>query len=229
MSSEVEQTNSATFVQFLIFGLNSDWRRLSDAEREQNRTKFSEALKNNNITTYTYSLIGLKANAELLLWRAAQSLDRLQDSAGSLMRTGLGHYLEIRHSLIGMTRPSIYVHKATPQEQAVGLPDRKRYMIVYPFTKTPDWYLLSRDSRQRIMNEHIRVGRQYPSVRQLLVYSFGLDDQEFVVAYETDDLKSYQDLVMALREVEARRFTLRDTPIYTAIHRSVNEALSLLG
>lgn len=228
-SSGGEEQGKPTFVQFLILGLNSAWRRLPDEEQDRSRSEFIEVVRGSHLHTYSYSLVGLKAGSELLLWRLAPSLDRLQEDVSLMLRTRLGAYLEVRHTLNGLVRSSTYTSKPTSQEQGMFLPDRKRYLIVYPFTKTPDWYLLSRDARQGMMNEHIRVGRQYPAVRQLLAYSFGLDDHEFVVAYETDDLKVFQDLVMALRETEARRFTLSDTPIFTAIHRPLEDALSLLG
>jgi chlorite dismutase len=131
--------------------------------------------------------------------------------------------------MTGMVRPSQYVKKPTVQEQAMFEGRRRTYLIVYPFVKTAEWYLLSRDERQRMMNEHMRVGHQYPMVAQLLAYSFGVDDQEFIVAYETDDLSAFQDLVYALRMTEGRRYTVRDTPILVGIHRPLPQILALLG
>ncbi len=107
--------------------------------------------------------------------------------------------------------------------------ERHKYLIVYPFVKTAEWYLLDRETRQKMMNEHMKLGHQFPMVQQLLAYSFGLDDQEFIVAYETDELPAFLDLVYALRMTEGRRYTLRDTPILTAIHRPISEILRLLG
>ena len=106
---------------------------------------------------------------------------------------------------------------------------RSRYIIVYPFVKTAEWYLLDRGARQTMMNEHMKIGHQYPMIQQLLAYSFGLDDQEFIVAYETDDLPAFVDLVYALRMSEGRRYTLRDTPILTGVHRPIRQILQLLG
>src|SRR5207248_850630 len=115
------------------------------------------------------------------------------------------------------------------QEQALDEQNRLKYLVVYPFVKTIDWYLMSREARQGMMNEHMRIGHEYADVRQVLLYATGLDDQEFIVAYETDNLERHQQLVIALRDTEARRYTLRDTPIYTAIYRPLDEALALLG
>ncbi|MBI4670356.1 MAG: chlorite dismutase family protein [Chloroflexi bacterium] len=193
------------------------------------RNKANELAQASEITSYLYSTLGLKTDADLLLWRVAASPDALQDSLSRLLLTGLGRYLDVTHTFNGLVRPSKYVRRATTQEQALFEQERQRYFIVYPFTKTIEWYLMSQDARQGMMNEHIRVGHEFPSVRQLLVYSTGLDDQEFIVAYETDELDAFQGLVIALRSTEARRYTLRDTPIFTCVHRPVAGTLALLG
>ncbi|MEX2179511.1 MAG: chlorite dismutase family protein, partial [Gemmatimonadaceae bacterium] len=181
------------------------------------------------VTTHAYSTLGLKAGAELLLWWKAASPDRVQQVTSELLQTGLGQYCSIAHSLWGFTRPSLYTKKRTAQEHALDEPNRLRYLVVYPFVKTIEWYLMSREARQGMMNEHMRVGHDFDDVRQVLLYTTGLDDQEFIVAYETDRLQRHQDLVIALRDTEARRYTLRDTPIFTAIHHPMEDALALVG
>ncbi len=217
------------FVQYAALGLDPAWRRLPDDERTQGREALLAAAEREDLTTYGYALTGLRADADLLLWRLAPSLEALQAGMAALLRAGMGRYLVPQTVMTGLVRGSTYVRRPTSQEQGMLQPNRMRYLIVYPFVKTVDWYLLSREARQGMMNEHIRVGRGYPAVRQLLAYSFGLDDQEFIVAYETDDLVAFQDLVRELRETEARRYTLRDTPIFTGIHRPLAEAAALSG
>ena len=130
-------------------------------------------------------------------------------------------------SLWGFTRPSQYTKARSAQEIDPFAETRLRYLIMYPFAKTPEWYLMSRESRQGMMNEHIRIGKQYEDIKQLLLYSFGLQDQEFVVVYETDDLPRFSDLVNELRDTEARRYTLQDTPVTTAIYHPAEETLAL--
>jgi chlorite dismutase len=120
------------------------------------------------------------------------------------------------------------VRRPTSQEQSLFKGERSRYLIVYPFVKSIDWYLTPADERQKVMAGHMKVGHRHPAVRQLLAYSFGLDDQEFIVAYETDDLVDFQDLVRELRETESRRATIRDTPIITGIHRPPAQILAML-
>jgi chlorite dismutase len=121
------------------------------------------------------------------------------------------------------------VKRPSAQEQSLFVGERSRYLVVYPFVKSVEWYLSPLEERKQAMAGHMRIGHRYPQVRQLLAYSFGLDDQEFVVAYETDDLVAFQDLVRDLRETEARRSTVRDTPIVTGIHRPVDEIARLLS
>jgi chlorite dismutase len=218
------------FVQYIFFKADAAWRRLPEDERARGRREFAQVIgQTDEITTYSYSSLGLKADSDLMLWRVAASLESLQDSLALLLQTGLGRYLTVRYALFGMTRPSVYTKRRTPQEQAVNIEERQRYFTVYPFSKTAEWYLMSKEARQGMMNEHMRVGHEFAEVRQVLLYSTGLDDHEFVVAYETDDLALYQSLVIALRSTEARRYTLKDTPVFTAIHRPLDEALALLG
>ena len=220
------------YVQALALGLDPAWRRRSDEERHDDGHRFGEAdaaAELEGVRSITYSSIGLEPGVDLLFWRMAPSVDALEAAAAGLLRGGLGRWLTVRHSLIGRIGPSQYVRKPTDQEQSLFVGERSRYLVVYPFTKSTDWYLLSRDARQGVMNEHMRVGHGYPMVRQALAYSFGLDSQEFVVAYETDDLVAFGDLVRALRSTESRRSTVSDTPILLGIHRPMDEVLGLIG
>ena len=141
----------------------------------------------------------------------------------------MGAWMTPRHSFLGIIKPSQYVKRPTPQEQSLFSGERSRYLIVYPFTKSTDWYLLPQDERQKVMNEHMKVGHRYQQVRQLLASSFGVDDMDFLVAYETDDLPAFGELVRELRGTESRRSTIRDTPILTGIHRPIDEITRLLG
>jgi chlorite dismutase len=220
------------YVQALGLALEPVWRRRLDDERHQDGCEFGAAYAEIELRggrTISYSSIGLEAGVDILLWRMAQSVETLEESAAALLRSGLGRWLTVTHSLIGRIGPSQYVRKPTGQEQSPFDGERLKYLVVYPFTKSTDWYLLSKEARQGVMNEHMRVGHEYPSIRQALAYSFGLDSQEFVVAYETDDLVAFGDLVRALRSTESRRSTVTDTPILLGIHRPMDEILALLG
>jgi chlorite dismutase len=219
----------ARYVHALALGLDPTWRRLPAVDRAASGAAFAAALDAvPAVVTHTYSMIGLQPGADLLIWRLGPTVRALEEAAAAVLRSGLGRWLTVRESLIGVIQPTQYVKKPTPQEQSLFEGERCAYLIVYPFTKSTDWYLLGRDARQGIMNEHMRIGHAYPQVRQLLANSFGLDDQDFIVAYETDDLPAFVDLVRELRGSDSRRSTVRDTPILTAVHRPIGEILRLL-
>ena len=168
---------------------------------------------------------------DLIVWCALTVADK-QDAAGFFARLAAAnnpyrHLIDLQDSLWGFTRPSQYSKARSKQEIDPFAETRRPYLIIYPFSKTTEWYLMSREARQGMMNEHIRIGKSYEDISQLLLYSFGLQNQEFVVVYETDDLARFSDLVNELRDTEARRFTLRDTPLHTAIYHPAEETLKL--
>jgi chlorite dismutase len=218
------------FVQALALGVDPAWRRLPDGERCESAAELAKAVgAESDVTTFSYSMVGLQAGTDLLLWSLGPSLEALEERSASVLRSGMGRWMAVKESFLGIIQPSQYVKKPTPQEQSLFAGERSRYLIVYPFTKSTDWYLLAREARQGIMNEHMRVGHDFPEVRQLLAYSFGVDDMDFLVAYETDDLPKFGELVRALRETDSRRSTVRDTPILTGIHRPIADITALLG
>lgn len=218
------------FVQALALGLDPAWRRLDERDRCEQAVAFCRAVQGaRGVRTLAYSMVGLQAGSDLLLWRLGSALDELEEAAAAALQAGIGRYLRVAESLLGIIQPSQYVKKPTAQEQSLFEGERSRYLVVYPFTKSAEWYLLGREARQGIMNEHMRIGHEYPQVRQLLAHSFGIDDHDFLVAYETDDLVAFSNLVRDLRGTEGRRWTVRDTPILTAVHRPLPEVVGLLG
>ena len=219
------------YVHAWLVRLDPSWRRQDSTARRADTEAFcaAAARADSQLTSLSYSTIGLRVEGDLLLWRMAHSLEAIEETAADLLSSGLGRWLSPALSMLGLIRPSQYVRRPTSQEQSLFTGDRARYLVVYPFVKSTEWYLTPPEERQRIMNGHMKVGHRFPQVRQLLAYSFGLDDQEFIVAYETDDLVGFQDLVRALRETESRRSTVRDTPIITAVHRPLEQILAMLS
>ena len=141
-----------------------------------------------------------------------------------LGQSGLMAWSETPYSYLSMTKESEY-----SEEQRLDVrSSRAAYLFLYPFWKKRDWYRLPAEERGRIMREHIETGRRYPSVSINTTYSFGLDDQEFVVAFETDQPSDFLDLVHELRAGESSSYTLRDTPIFSCISTSVQRALDAL-
>ena len=223
------------FVKYNFFRVDPLWRRLPEAERLDHKREFAAVVEESatHMFTRSYSLVGLRGDTDFLLWQAADTLESLQEAATRLWGTGLGRYITQPYSYLAMTHRSGYVgqHHHTGQEgtRVRVRPGNARYFIVYPFLKTREWYLLPQEERQRMMNDHFRVGHKYPSVKINTTYSFGLDDQEFVLAFETDSPSDFLDLVMELREVEGSLYTLKDTPIFTCIQRPIDETLDSLG
>ena len=219
------------FVHAWLLRLDPAWRRLAAGERRADIDAFcaAAARTDDRLLQLSYSTLGLRAEGDLLLWRMAESIEAVEETAADLLAAGIGRWMTPALSMIGMTRPSQYVKRPTTQEQSLFTGERSKYLVVYPFVKSTEWYLTSAEERQEVMKGHMRVGHAYPQIRQLLAYSFGLDDQEFIVAYETDDLVAFQDLVRDLRATESRRSTVRDTPIVTGIHRPLGEILGLLS
>jgi chlorite dismutase len=230
-----EEPARRQFVNFLLLKLDPAWRRLPKEEREHGRGAWLAAYNEfqQRMLLYSYTLVGIRADVDMMLWRISYRLEDFQEMSTALARTGLGAYLLPAHSFLSMTRRSVYVdehvHDGQEGRRAEIRVGRHKYLSVYPFVKKRDWYLLSQHTRQGMMNEHIELGHKYPSVKLNTTYSFGLDNQEFVVAFETDRLDDFLDLVMELRESEASRYTERDTPIFTCIAGDIATVLDTLG
>ena len=228
-------SNGRQFVKFSFYKVEPKWRRLADDERRAHRSEFGAVVDEmaSGMVLRTFSLVGLRGDTDFLLWQATESLEQVQEAATRLWSTGLGKYLTQPYSYLSMTRPSQYLskHKHAGQEgdRTQVRPVDANYFIVYPFVKTREWYLLSKDERQAMMTDHFRVGHKYPSVKINTSYSFGLDDQEFMVAFETDVPSDFLDLVMELRETQGSLYVLRDTPIFTCISRPIEETLASMG
>ena len=229
------ESDGRQFVKFSFYKVDPLWRRLPEAERLETKSEFAAVVGefSTGMMVRSYSLVGLRGDADFLLWQTADSLETLQEIATRLWSTGLGGYLSQPYSYLAMTRRSQYVgqHRHVGQE-GTGVkvrPGGAKYFVVYPFLKTREWYRLPDEERQRMMADHFTVGHKYPSVKINTTYSFGLDDQEFVVAFETDSPSDFLDLVMELRGVEGSMYTLRDTPIFTCIRRPIEETLDSLG
>ena len=223
------------FVKHSFFKVSSEWRRLPPGEREHSKSQFAEVVAefSDRIAMGSYSLVGTRGDVDFMLWKISPALEAINELLAQLNRTELGGFLETPHSFLSMTRRSPYVddHKHEGQEgttTTMRILGRK-YLFIYPFVKTNDWYQLSQKERQRLMNEHFAIGHRYPEVKISTAYSFGLDDQEFVLGFESDDPANFLDLVADLRESQARPYTLRDTPIFTCVNKPLRACLDDLG
>ena len=220
-------------VRYAFYKLDPAWRRLPPERQAAAKTEFAETIESfhGRLLLRPYGLVGIRGDCDVLLWQVAEDLDALVELQTALNRTDLGAYLSIPYSYLAMTRRSIYEFPQEPvhDQRLVIRPSAAKYLFVYPFIKTRSWYALPRTERQRMMDEHVRVGRKYPTIRLNTTYSYGLDDQEFVVAFEGDVPAEFLDLVMELRESEASAYTLRDTPTFTCVQMALWELLDTLG
>lgn len=222
------------FVNFTFYSARPEWRLLPEADKEASRATFAKTVDEfrGPLMIHTYSTVGLRTNTDFMVWRIGYELDPFQSMTSRLNKTEMGKYLEPTQSFLSMTKRSMYIDKDNPEHVEDRLhivPGKSDYLFVYPFVKTREWYSRTPEQRQEMMDEHIRIGSKYRSVKLHTTYSFGLDDQEFVVAFETDYPADFLDLVQELRETKASSFTLRDTPMFTCRRRSLPECLDALG
>ena len=213
-------------MKYTFLKVDPAWRRLGDDVREAHKREFLAACADfaDGRLLRAFSTVGTRGDTDLMLLAQAQNLDRIHEFHVVLAQSGLMKWAQVPYSFLAMTKPSEYSDESRLEVR----PAHAKYLFVYPFVKTRAWYALDPQERYRIMQEHIALGREYPEIDLNTSYSFGLDDQEFVVAFETDDPGSFLDLVQRLRTTESSRYTLRDTPTFTCINTSVERALSAL-
>ncbi len=232
--SEGRAGEARQIVGFSFYRVDPAWRRQPKATKTKQAGELQGVINrySKRLMVLTYSLVGLKADVDFLIWRVAPRVEDLQEMSGSVRQTAMAGYLTMPYAYLSMTKRSTYVDKLDPDhpdKRRFITPAHSKYLFVYPFVKTRDWYLLPFDQRQVMMDEHIRIGSKYPSVRLHTTYSFGLDDQEFVVAFETDRPQDFLDLVMELRESQGSKYTLRDTPIFTCVAKPMTDIIKEIG
>lgn len=171
----------------------------------------------------TYSTVGFRADADVMLWLVASSPEEVQRAYVEFRRTEVGGFLEPTWSFMGVVKPAEF----TPDHRPAfvkGEPPR-RYACVYPFVRTPEWYLLPKDERAALLREHGEAGREFPDVLANTTSAFGLGDWEWILAFEADELDRIVECIRRLRDADARRFTKVEIPFVTGIRRSVAEVL----
>lgn len=219
-----------TFNHFaLVRFTDAYWREPAERRREL-RCGWLEPLRNAVDALHFYQTFAVESASDLLVWSAlagddvgipARFFARFAEALAPVRPM-----VELRTALWGFTKPSQYTRTRSKQEIDPFRPERQPYLVMYPFTKTDAWYQKDTEERRAMMLEHIKIGKQYEDITQLLLYSTGLQDQEFVVVYETHDLLRFSSLVTDLRSTAARPFTERDTPLHTAIHQPGLDALA---
>lgn len=220
-SREAATEGPRDFVRYAFWALRPEWRRGPSHERARDVSDFVRRIERlpADLTVRTYSLVGTKAGVHGLFWMMGPRLEAIQEFEARLWGGGLGGYLDFPYGYLGMGRRSEYLggHAHAGQEGESVRPVDRRYLFVYPFVKKREWYGLPFEERRRIMGEHFKIGHRFPAVQIHTGYSFGLDDPEFILAFEGDSPAEFLELVEALRPTEASRYTSLETPIFTCV------------
>jgi chlorite dismutase len=224
------QENKEKFFSFTFYKVDPKWRWLNEIGKDESSTEFLELLKtaNTKMKVKTYSTIGLRHDSEFMIWTISSSLENIQVFSSKIYSTILGKYVEPTSTFLSLTRKSIYSNQNKPgfeRENEAPL----KYLVVYPFIKSREWYLLPLDKRKQMMDEHIKVGRKYPQIRRNTTYSFGIGDQDFMLAFETDDLLMFQNLIMDLRETQLSKYILKDLPMIPCVLKDMDQIIKSLG
>ena len=226
---ENKEQGYKVFLNFSFFKVDPKWRWLNEIGKEEAAKEFANLVEvaNTKIKVRLYSTVGLRADADLLVWMISDTIEKTQVMTSKIYSTVLGKYLMPSHVFISASRPSLYSSKVTPGFMTDEEP--MKYVVVYPFVKSREWYLLPFEERKKMRDEHITVGRKFPQVRLNTTYSFGLDDQDFMLAFETPDLSVFQELIMQLRETKVSKYIVRDTPMIVCVYKGVEDIVKSLG
>ena len=218
------------FFCHMFFKVDPKWRWMADLAKEESAKEVAGVLSASGVRLRSYSTLGLRDDADFLLWFAAETVDEVQGAASRLYRTVFGKYISPSRTYLSRTRPSLYSKpgEAQPASFAAGNAPR-RYAVVYPFTKSREWYLLSAEQRRAMMDEHIAVGKKYPGVVLNTTYAFGVHDEDFVLSFECDRLDEFQDLIMELRETAVSRYVAADTPMIVCVSKDIIPLVLSLG
>jgi chlorite dismutase len=216
-----------TFIKFTFLKIDPAWHRLDEERRAQDKRELLAACEDYAVDRplRAYSTVGTRGDTDILIVTQSHRLEDIHAFHVVLAQSGLAKWATIPHSYLAMTKPSPYSDSETREELLVS---KRKYAFIYPLDKKRGWYALDGAERGRIMKTHIETGRRYPQITINTAYSFGIDDQEFVVSFECDDPADFLDLVNELRGTESSQWTLRDTPIFSCVAMSVGQALDAL-
>lgn len=228
----MSESTQRTLTHYALVSFTPEYWALDAAARKLIHDEWLAGLRSAARTVDLYQVFPAEHGCDLCVWSAidANELDSAAQFLIAFARATNPHrrYLQLTDTLWGYTRPSQYSRAQRSSQEIDPFAERRlQYLVIYPFVKSAEWYALPREERQRMMNEHIRIGKQYPEIAQLLLYSFGVQDQEFVVVYEMADLAQFSQLVADLRASEGRIYTVRDTPLHTCIWHPAEETLAL--
>lgn len=211
---------------FTFYRISKSLLDLEAKERRRMASEFEVTLRDSGLLAASYSLAGLRPETDFMLHFVSDDIIVMENALAKTRRAGLTRFLETPYVYLCTKRKSEY---AVDGESEVNLKSGEgKLLFVYPFVKTREWYLLPLSERKRIMTEHITVGRKYPGVRINTAYSFGIGDQDFFLSFDGNDIQSFQSLVMELRNTEASKYTVRDTPMFVCVKKPLEQILQEL-
>jgi chlorite dismutase len=222
------------YLNYAFYKLDPAFRRLPREERLAAADEFRQLAgrwsDRDDLILRTYSLVGLRGDCDIMFWRISFELGLFQEMQGEMNSSCLGAYLTSPYSYLSLQKRSQYVNRVEGSGHGLELlPGQGKYLFVYPFVKTRAWYNLSPHARQGMMDEHINASLPFKGVRLNTSYSYGIDDQEFVVAFDSDYPQEFVDLVGRLRHTEASMYTLQDTPAFACARAGIDDILRQIG
>jgi len=223
-----EEENKRYFFSFSFFKIDPKWRWMADLAKEESARELENILANAPVNIRTYSTLGLRDDTDFLIWCMSESVEDIQETISKIYLTVVGKYITPSRVYFSSTRPSIYAQTNRIHSFVGGL-EAKKYAVVYPFIKTREWYLLPLEQRKLMMDEHIKVSQKYPQVELNTTYSFGIHDQDFMLAFESDNLSVFQDMIMELRGTKVSAFVKEDVPMIVCVKKDIVPIITSLG
>jgi len=225
----VPRETSTQYAAYTLYKADPTWLRLPIEERTAGKEAFAEVVSawQERMDLRSYSLVGVRPEVDFMLWKLTERYDDLRELATDLNGTPLAPYLTTPYSYLAAAEPSKYFEQKSNRPRRV-VPRDAPYLVVYPFVKKREWYSLPMDDRRRAMQEHAAVGSRFVTITNHTTYSFGIDDQEFMTAFECEEPSDFLQLMKTLRETEASRYTERDTPIFVGTSQELREILDSL-
>jgi chlorite dismutase len=224
----MSEPDRGQYVAYTFYRVDPAWRRLPVEERQAMKDAFAEVVESwaeRMESLRTYSTVGVRPDCDFFVWRITERYQDLQELGAELNSTPLAGWLSTPYSYLATTKASQYTNARKARKI---VPRSSPYLVVYPFVKVRAWYALPLEQRQRAMDEHVQIGASFPSIHNHTTYSFGIDDQEFMTAFECEEPADFMHLMLTLRESEASRYTERDTPIFVGKAVEIRAALDEL-
>jgi chlorite dismutase len=227
--SDQIKASKSTFLNYSFFRIDPKWRWMNEVAKEEAAKEFSTLIEvaNTKLRVNTYTTLGLHSGTDFMLWMISDSVEMFQIFTSKIYSTILGKYIEPTYLYLSSFRKSVYSDKVTPSFMTDSKP--LKYLIVYPFVKSREWYLLPFEERKKMMDEHIKIGRKFPEIKLNTSYSYGIDDNDFTLAFETNDLSKFQDLILQLREAKVSLYVVKDTPMIVCLQKDIQSIITGLG